>query len=105
MDWSASKNLGIYNKIVFAFIWIFFSLGCFLIIASIACGIMTGDGIWFNTILLIGISSILFAGIEWVCWAFTRGFERIVEASEYTIFQVQKNDRPPMGPRKMISDN
>ena len=93
MDCSASKNLGIYNNIVFAFIWIFFSLGCFLIVASIACGIMTGDGIWFNTILPIGISSILFAGIEWVCWAFTRGFERIVEAAEYTIFQVQKNDR------------
>ena len=92
MNCSASKNLGIYNKIVFAFIWIFFGLGGFLIVASIACGIMTGDGIWFNTILLIGISSILFAGIEWICWAFTKGFERIVEAAEYTICQVQKND-------------
>ena len=105
MSFSASKNLGIYNNIVFAFIWIFFGLGCFLIVAGIACGIMTGDGIWFNTILPIGISSILFAGIEWVCWAFTKGFERIVEAAEYTIFQVQKNDRPPMVPRKTISDN
>ena len=93
MDCSASKNLGIYNKIVFAFIWIFFGLGCFLIVASIVCGIMAGGGIWFNAILPIGISSILFAGIEWVCWAFTKGFERIVEAAEHTIYQVQKNDR------------
>ena len=93
MNDSASKNLKIYNEIAFAFIWIFFGLGCFLIVASIVCGIMAGGGIWFNTILPIGISSILFAGIEWVCWAFTRGFERIVEASEYTIYQVQKNDR------------
>ena len=93
MNFSASKNLGIYNNIVFAFIWIFFGLGCFLIIAGIACGIMTGGGIWFNAILPIGISSILFAGIEWVCWAFTKGFERIVEAAEHTIYQVQKNDR------------
>ena len=93
MDWSASKNLGIYNKIVFAFIWIFFGLGCFLIVGSIACGIMTGGGIWFNAILPIGISAILFAGIEWVCWAFAKGFERIVEAAEHTIYQVQKNDK------------
>lgn len=93
MDWSASKNLGIYNKIVFAFIWIFFGLGCFLIVASIACGIITGDVVWTDVILPVGISSILFAGIEWVCWAFTKGFERIVEAAEYTIFQVQKNDK------------
>ena len=93
MNFSASKNLKIYNKIAFVFIWIFLGIGGLCLVASIICGIMTGDGIWFNTILLIGISSILFAGIEWVCWAFTKGFERIVEAAEYTIYQVQKNDR------------
>ena len=92
MNNSASKNLNIFNNISFAFIWIFLGLGSFLIIASIACGIMTRDGIWFNTILPIGISSILFAGLQWVYWAFTRGFERIVEAAEHTIYQVQKND-------------
>lgn len=93
MNCSASKNLKIYNKIAFVFIWIFLGIGGLCLVASIACGIMTGDGIWFNTILPIGISSILFAGIEWVCWAFTKGFERIVEAADYTIYQVQKNDR------------
>ena len=92
MNCSASKNLKIYNKIAFVFIWIFLGIGGLCLVASIACGIMTGDGIWFNTILPIGISSILFAGIEWVCWAFTKGFERIVEAADYTIYQVQKND-------------
>ena len=92
MNFSASKNLKIYNKIAFIFIWIFFGLGCFFIVASIVCGIMAGGGIWFNIILPIGISSILFAGIEWICWAFTKGFERIVEAAEYSICQVQKND-------------
>ena len=93
MNCSASKNLKIYNKIAFVFIWIFLGIGGLCLVASIACGIMTGDGIWFNTILPIGISSILFAGIEWVCWAFTKGFERIVEAADYTIYQVQKNDK------------
>ena len=93
MNCSASKNLKIYNKIAFVFIWIFLGIGGLCLVASIACGITTGCGIWFNTILPIGISSILFAGIEWVCWAFTKGFERIVEAADYTIYQVQKNDR------------
>ena len=93
MNSSASKNLKIYNKIAFVFIWIFLGIGGLCLLAGISCGIMTGDGIWFNTILPIGISSILFAGIEWVCWAFTKGFERIVEAAEYTIYQVQKNDK------------
>ena len=92
MNFSASKNLKIYNKIAFIFIWIFFGLGCFLIIASIVCGIMAGGGIWFNTILPIGIVGILLAGLQWVYWAFTKGFERIVEAAEYSICQVQKND-------------
>ena len=93
MNCSASKNLKIYNKIAFVFIWIFLGIGGLCLIASIVCGIMAGGGIWFNTILPIGIISILFAGIEWVCWAFTKGFERIVEAAEHTIYQVQKNDR------------
>ena len=93
MNFSASKNLGIYNNIVFAFIWIFFGLGCFLIVASIACGIMTGDEVWTDVILPIGIVGILLAGLQWVYWAFTKGFERIVEAAEYTIYQVQKNNR------------
>ena len=93
MNFSASKNLGIYNNIVFAFIWIFFGLGCFLIVASIACGIMTGDGVWTDVILPIGIVGILLAGLQWVYCAFTKGFERIVEAAEHTIYQVQKNDR------------
>ena len=92
MNFSASKNLKIYNKIVFIFIWIFLAIGSLCLVASIACGIMAGGGIWFNTVLPIGISSILFAGIEWVYWAFTKGFERIVEAAEYSICQVQKND-------------
>ena len=93
MNWSASKNLKIYNKIAFVFIWIFFGLGCFSTTVSIACGIMTGGGIWIDTILPIGISTIVFAVIEWAWWAFTKGFERIVEAAEYSICQVQKNDR------------
>ena len=93
MNYSASKNLKIYNKIAFVFIWIFFGLGCFSITASIVCGIMAGGGIWIDTILPIGISAIVFAGIEWAWWAFTKGFERIVEAAEYSICQVQKNDR------------
>ena len=105
MNFSASKNLKIYNKIAFVFIWIFLAIGSLCLVAGISGGIITGDVVWTDVILPVGISSILFAGIEWVCWAFTRGFERIVEASEYTIFQVQKNDRPPMGPRKTISDN
>ena len=92
MNFSASKNLKIYNKIVFIFIWIFLAIGSLCLVASIACGIMAGGGIWFNTVLPIGISSILFAGIEWVYWAFTKGFERIVEAAEYSICQVQKNN-------------
>ena len=93
MSFSASKNLKIYNKIAFVFIWIFLAIGRLCLIASVSCGIITGDVVWTDAILTIGISSILFAGIEWVCWAFTKGFERIVEAAEYTIYQVQKNNR------------
>lgn len=96
MDWSASKNLDIYNKTAFVFIWIFFILGCLCILASIICGIMTDDEWWFEVILPIGFGGILFAGLEWVGWAFTKGFQRIVEASEYQIYQVQKNDKQPI---------
>ena len=92
MNCSASKNLKIYNKIAFVFIWFFLGIGGLCLVAGIVYGIMAGGGIWFNAILPIGISSILFAGIEWVCWAFTKGFERIVEAAEYTIYQIQKNN-------------
>ena len=93
MNFSASKNLKIYNKIAFVFIWIFLAIGGLCLVASIICGIMTGDVVWTDVILRIGIVGILLAGLQWVYWAFTKGFERIVEAAEYTIFQVQKNDR------------
>ena len=93
MNCSASKNLKIYNKIAFVFIWIFLAIGGLCLIASISCGIMTGDGVWTDVILPIGIVGILLAGLQWVYWAFARGFERIVEAAEHTIYQVQKNDR------------
>ena len=93
MNYSASKNLKIYNKIVFVFIWIFLAIGGLCLVASIICGIMTGDVVWTDVILSIGIVGILLAGLQWVYWAFTKGFERIVEAAEYTIYQVQKNDR------------
>ena len=93
MNFSASKNLKIYNKIAFVFIWIFLAIGSLCLVAGISGGIITGDVVWTDVILPVGISSILFAGIEWVCWAFTKGFERIVEAAEYTIYQVQKNNR------------
>ena len=93
MSFSASKNLKIYNKIAFVFIWIFLAIGSLCLVAGISGGIITGDVVWTDVILPVGISSILFAGIEWVCWAFTKGFERIVEAAEHTIYQVQKNDR------------
>ena len=93
MNFSASKNLKIYNKIAFVFIWIFLAIGSLCLVAGISGGIITGDVVWTDVILPVGISSILFAGIEWVCWAFTKGFERIVEAAEHTIYQVQKNDR------------
>ena len=93
MNCSASKNLKIYNKIAFVFIWIFLAIGSLCLVAGISGGIITGDVVWTDVILPVGISSILFAGIEWVCWAFTKGFERIVEAAEYTIYQVQKNDK------------
>ena len=93
MNNSASKNLKIYNKIAFVFIWIFLGIGGLCLLASIVCGIMTGDGVWTDVILPIGIVGILLAGLQWVYWAFTKGFERIVEAAEHTIYQVQKNDR------------
>ena len=93
MNNSVSKNLKIYNKIAFVFIWIFLAIGSLCLVAGISGGIITGDVVWTDVILPVGISSILFAGIEWVCWAFTKGFERIVEAAEHTIYQVQKNDR------------
>ena len=93
MNFSASKNLKIYNKIAFVFIWIFLAIGGLCLVASIICGIMTGDVVWTDVILPIGIVGILLAGLQWVYWAFTKGFERIVEAAEYTIYQVQKNDR------------
>lgn len=92
MNFSASKNLKIYNKIAFVFIWIFLAIGGLCLVASIICGIMTGDVVWTDVILPIGIVGILLAGLQWVYWAFTKGFERIVEAAEYTIYQVQKND-------------
>ena len=93
MNFSASKNLGIYNNIVFAFIWIFLGIGGLCLLAGISCGIMTGDGVWTDVILPIGIVGILLAGLQWVYWACAKGFERIVEAAEHTIYQVQKNDR------------
>lgn len=93
MNCSASKNLKIYNKIAFVFIWIFLAIGGLCLIASLSCGIMTGDGVWTDVILPIGIVGILLAGLQWVYWAFAKGFERIVEAAEHTIYQVQKNDR------------
>lgn len=93
MNCSASKNLKIYNKIAFVFIWIFLAIGGLCLIASISCGIMTGAGVWTDVILPIGIVGILLAGLQWVYWAFAKGFERIVEAAEHTIYQVQKNDR------------
>ena len=92
MNNSVSKNLKIYNKIAFVFIWIFLAIGGLCLVASIICGIMTGDEVWTDVILPIGIVGILLAGLQWVYWAFTKGFERIVEAAEYTIYQVQKND-------------
>lgn len=93
MNCSASKNLKIYNKIAFVFIWIFLGIGGLCLLASISCGIMTGDVVWTDVILPIGIVGILLAGLQWVYWAFAKGFERIVEAAEHTIYQVQKNDR------------
>ena len=93
MNCSASKNLKIYNKIAFVFIWIFLGIGSLCLLASIVCGIMTGDGVWTDVILPIGIVGILLAGLQWVYWAFAKGFERIVEAAEHTIYQVQKNDK------------
>ena len=93
MNCSASKNLKIYNKIAFVFIWIFLAIGGLCLVASLCCGIMTGDGVWTDVILPIGIVGILLAGLQWVYWAFTKGFERIVEAAEHTIYQVQKNDK------------
>ena len=93
MNNSASKNLKIYNKIAFVFIWIFLGIGGLCLLASIVCGIMTGDGVWSDVILPIGVVGILLAGLQWVYWAFTKGFERIVEAAEHTIYQVQKNDK------------
>ena len=93
MNCSASKNLKIYNKIAFVFIWIFLAIGGLCLVASISCGIMTGAGVWTDVILPIGIVGILLAGLQWVYWAFAKGFERIVEAAEHTIYQVQKNDR------------
>lgn len=92
MNFSASKNLKIYNKIAFVFIWIFLAISGLCLVAGIICGIMTGDVVWTNVMLPIGIVGILLAGLQWVYWAFTKGFERIVEAAEYTIYQVQKND-------------
>ena len=92
MNCSASKNLKIYNKIAFVFIWIFLAIGGLCLLAGISCGIMTGDGVWSDVILPIGIVGILLAGLQWVYWAFTKGFERIVEAAEYSICQVQKNN-------------
>lgn len=93
MNCSASKNLKIYNKIAFVFIWIFLAIGGLCLVASISCGIMTGDVVWTDVILPIGIVGILLAGLQWVYWAFAKGFERIVEAAEHTIYQVQKNDK------------
>ena len=93
MSFSASKNLKIYNKIAFVFIWIFLTIGSLCLVASISGGIITGDVVWTDVLLPIGIVGILLAGLQWVYWAFTKGFERIVEAAEYTIYQVQKNDK------------
>ena len=98
MNCSASKNLKIYNKIAFVFIWIFLAIGGLCLVAGIIGGIVSIGGFdpgeaWTDVILLIGIVGILLAGLQWVYWAFAKGFERIVEASEYTIYQVQKNDR------------
>ena len=93
MNCSASKNLKIYNKIAFVFIWIFLGIGGLCFLAGISCGIMTGAGVWTDVVLPIGIVGILLAGLQWVYWAFAKGFERIVEAAEHTIYQVQKNDR------------
>ena len=93
MNCSASKNLKIYNKIAFVFIWIFLAIGGLCLLAGISCGIMTGDGVWSDVILPIGVVGILLAGLQWVYWAFAKGFERIVEAAEHTIYQVQKNDK------------
>ena len=93
MNCSASKNLKIYNKIAFVFIWIFLGIGSLCLLASIVCGIMTGDVVWTDVILPIGFVGILLAGLQWVYWAFAKGFERIVEAAEHTIYQVQKNDK------------
>ena len=93
MNCSASKNLKIYNKIAFVFIWIFLAIGGLCLIAGISCGIMTGGEVWTDVILPIGIVGILLAGLQWVYWAFVKGFERIVEAAEHTIYQVQKNDK------------
>ena len=93
MNSSVSKNLKIYNKIVFVFIWIFLGIGGLCLLAGISCGIMTGAGVRTDIVLPIGVVGILLAGLQWVYWAFTKGFERIVEAAEYTIYQVQKNDR------------
>ena len=93
MNCSASKNLKIYNKIAFVFIWIFLGIGGLCLLAAISCGIMTGAGVWTDVILPIGIVGILLAGLQWVYWAFAKGFERIVEAAEHTIYQVQKNDK------------
>ena len=93
MNCSASKNLKIYNKIAFVFIWIFLGIGGLCLLAGISCGIMAGAGVWTDVILPIGVVGILLAGLQWVYWSFTKGFERIVEAAEHTIYQVQKNDR------------
>ena len=73
MNCSASKNLKIYNKIAFVFIWIFLAIGSLCLIASISCGIMTGAGVWTDVILPIGIVGILLAGLQWVYWAFAKG--------------------------------
>ena len=98
MNSSASKNLKIYNKIAFVFIWIFLAIGGLCLVAGIIGGIASLAGfepgeVWTYAILPIGVVGILLAGLQWVYWAFTKGFERIVEAAEHTIYQVQKNDR------------
>ena len=98
MNCSASKNLKIYNKIAFVFIWIFLAIGGLCLVAGITGGIVSIGGfdpgeVWTDVILPIGIVGILLAGLQWVYWAFAKGFERIVEAAEHTIYQVQKNDK------------
>ena len=98
MNCSASKNLKIYNKIAFVFIWIFLGIGGLCLLAGIIGGIVSLAGfnlgeVWTYAILPIGCVGILLAGLQWVYWAFAKGFERIVEAAEHTIYQVQKNDR------------